>query len=212
MKNFVHVAACLFVIFPTLLAAQELDTVQGEEAVKWGARLAKLAAKIEKPQVKIDPDPDRTNGVHVPDTLGLMVVPQKDLKESEELAAKFKEDAGAAIGYLFAYRVAPVIDGKTPDAGHLRNLKVTDDEGAEHSVHVFLLAVRQLAGDDYRLYVYGSDAKPLVDAKFSEGTGPGPEPVAVHVTDTDHQKQQGTVVVTLFGKYQARFLAKHTED
>ena len=69
----------------------------------------------------------------------------------------------------------------------------------------------QLSDSDYRLYAYGSGDKPLVDAQFSEGTGPGAEPVAVEVTNIDENERQGDVVVTVFGKYQAKFRAGHVE-
>ncbi len=201
----------LMVIAVPLLLADDLVSIPTEEANKWGARMAKLAAKIENPQVKINADPTKANGVHVPDTLGLIVVPQKELKESEELAAKFKDASGAALAYLFTYHVVPVIDGKVADIKRLRTITVRDEDGVNHTIFVHLLAIRQLADDDYRLYVYGADKKPLVEARFSEGPGSEIEPVAVRVTETDEEQEQGTVVVTVFGRFEASFRAGHHE-
>ena len=115
------------------------------------------------------------------------------------------------MAYLFTYNVVPVIDGKAADVKHLRTVSVNDEDGVKRTIFVHLLAVRQVADDDYRLYVYGADKKPLVDARFSEGTGSELEPVAVRVKDADHGKKQGTVVVTVFGRFEASFRAGHHE-
>ena len=74
------------------------------------------------------------------------------------------------LAYLFTYRVVPVIDGKLVSADRLRTVKVSDNQGEEHTAFVFALTARQLADDDYRLWVDGAGNKPLVDVPFSEGT------------------------------------------
>ena len=213
MKMFaIPVMCCFVVLAPSFLLADELDLIPTEEAQKWGARLSQAAAKVENPQITIEADAIKANGVHVPDLLGMIVVPQKDLKESEELAKKFKNESGAALGFLFAYHLLPIIDGSPVDAKRLRTVKVNDDDSTEHKVYAHLLAVRQLAEDNYRLYLYGSDEKPLLDVKFSEGTGPGPEPVAIEIKDADERTRQGTAVVTVFGKYQASFRIGYEDE
>src|SRR5262249_10571088 len=131
--------------------------------------------------------------------------------ESEELAAKFKETKGASLAYLFLYHLTPVINGSGADLSRLYSVKLPDDDGQEHTVHVLLLAVRQLSDEDYRLYAYGHDDKPLVDARFAEGTGPGPEPTAVEIKEVNEQTEQGKLIVTVFGKYQASFTVAHRE-
>lgn len=213
MKMFaILVLSCFVVLAPSFVLANELDSIPTEEAQKWGARLSQAAAKVENPQVTIEADANKANGVHIPDLLGMIVVPQTDLKESEELAKRFKNESGAALGYLFAHHLLPIIDGSPVDAKRLRTVKVSDDDSPEHKVYACLLAVRQLAEDDYRLYLYGSDEKPLVDVKFSEGTGPGPEPVAIEVKEADEQTRRGTAVVTVFGKYQASFRIGYEDE
>ena len=189
----------------------DLTPIEPELAKKFGKILADEADKFEKPQVKITADADKANGVHVPDKVGVLIVPQKDLKESEELAAKFKADKGASLAYLFMYHVLPVIDGKPVEASKVRSVKIKDDNGGEHLIYVLLLSVRQLADDDYRLYCYGHDDKPLVESKFAEGTGPGAEPAAVEIKEPNEATMQGKLVVTVFGKYQASFTVGHKE-
>ena len=190
----------------------DLSPIEPELAKKFGKLLADQAAKFEKPQVKVEADADKANGVHVPEKVGVIIVPQKDLKESEELAAKFKAEKGTPLAFLFLYNVTPVIDGKPVDPSKIRSVKITDESGTDHTVYCMLLAVRQTSDDEYRLYAYGHDDKPLVDAKFSEGTRPDNEPVAVEIKDPNEQTHQGKLVVTVFGKYQASFTVGHKAD
>ena len=211
MGKIVLGAAVCF-LYPTFLVAQDIRPVPEDQARSIGAKLVELADKIDKPQVKIESDASKANGIHVPDKLGILVIPQKDLKESDELAAKFKAERGAPLAYLFAYRVLPVIDGKRIDASRVRTLKVTDKEGTERTAYVLLLSVRQTGEDDYRLYAYGTEDQPLVDAKFAPGDDAGTGPVVVEVKDPDEQTQEGNVVVTVFGKYRASFRAGYEGD
>ncbi len=212
MKTF-SLAIMLGLLFlPTIVAADELATIPTEQAQQMGAKIAEKAAKIEKLKFKIDPDSEKANGFHVPKKLGGLIVPQKDLKEGEELAAKFKIDPGASLAYLFVHHVVPIVDGKRIESDRLPSVTIADDEGKEHVVHVLLLSARQLSDDDYRLYVFGKDAKPLVDVKFAEGSGPGPVPVAVELKNPNETTREGTIVVTVFGKYQASFPAGYTGE
>jgi hypothetical protein len=185
--------------------ADGLMPIEPEQAKRFGKILSGEADKIEKPQIRISADPDKASGVHAPDKLGTLIIPQKDLKFNDELAAKFKEEKGASLAYLFLYHLTPVIEGGAADPSRLHSVKIADDNGQQHTVHVLLLAVHQLSEDDYRLVAYGHDEKPLIDARFAEGTGPGPEPTAVEIKEIDEQAQQGKMVVTVFGKYQATF-------
>jgi len=191
---------------------EDLKPIEAEVAKGFGKLMADEAAKFDKPQIKIEADADKANGAHIPDTIGVLIVPQKDLKESEELAAKFKADRGAPLAFLFLYRVAPVVNNATVDKSKLRPVKLADEQGKEHTVHTLLLSVRQVADDDYRLYAYGYNDKPIVDAKFSERTASGTNPVVVEVKDVDHDKRQGKLVVSVFGKYQATFTIGHMPD
>jgi hypothetical protein len=103
------------------------------------------------------------------------------------------------------------VNGQKLDASKLRTVSFQADDGSEHEVNVLLLSARQLSESDYRLYAYGTGDKPLIDAQFTEGSGPGAEPVAVEVTNVDEAERQGDVVITVFGKYQAKFRGAHSE-
>jgi hypothetical protein len=214
MKKFiVSVPLVVCLVLPVLAAVVDgLEPIEAELAHRFGKLLSDEADKISKPQIKISADADKAVGLHVPQKVGILVVPQKELKESEELAEKFKSDKGASLAYLFLYNLVPVIDGQPVDASRLRTVELADDEGNRHKVYVMLLAVRQVSEDDYRLHAYGHEEKPLVEAKFSQGTGPGAEPVAVEVKEVNEATHQGKLVLTVFGKYQAGFTCGHKAE
>ena len=214
MKKFVvSVPLVVCLVLPVLAAVVDgLEPIEPEMAHRFGKILSDEADKITKPQIKIVADPDKANGVHAPEKAGILVVPQKDLKESEELAEKFKTEKGASLAYLFLYHLTPVIDGQPVDASRLRSVELADDNGSKHTVYVLLLAVRQVAEDDYRLHAYGHDEKPLLDAKFSLGGVAGTDPISVEVKDINEATHQGKLVLTVFGKYQVGFTCGHKAD
>jgi hypothetical protein len=195
--------------FAAVSLQDKLDPIEPEKAREIGKKLAEAAAKIENPQVKIDPDADQAVGVHYPEKAGAILVPCKGVKEGNPDPA-VQTDPGAPLGYLFLYHITPSSNGKPADADKLRTVSVTDDKGNEHRIAVLLLAVRQVSEDDWRLYAYGQDKKPLVDAAFSENSGPGTQPVAVEVKEI--QDRHGKLVVTVFDKYQASFPVEHREE
>lgn len=178
---------------------EALQPVDGDFARAIGEKLAQEAAGFEKPRFKIDADSAKSVGLHVPDKLGLLVAPQKDLKEGE--TEGYAGETGKPLGYLFFYNMAPTVDGKAVDLARLHVVKFSNDEGKSFTIPTLLLSVRRVADDDWRLYAYGKEEKPIIDAKFSAGSGPGDKPVAVQVKDVDGRKD--TLVVTLFDKYQA---------
>ena len=214
MKKFiVSVPILVCLVLPVLAAVVEgLEPLEPEFAHRFGKILSDEADKIAKPQIKVAADPDKANGLHVPHKVGVLVVPQKELKESEELAAKFKTEKGASLAYLFLYNLVPVIDGQPVDPSRLHTVELADDQWSKHKVYLLLLAVRQLSDDDYRLHAYGHAEKPLLDAKFSEGAGSGSDPVGVEVKDVNEATHQGKLVLTVFGKYQASFTCGHKAD
>ena len=212
MKLIYSLLAISSMLVPSLLVAQEVEAIPEDFVRRLAPKLVEEAGKLDQPKIKIEADVEKANGVHLPGKLGALIVPQKELKESEELAAKFKSELGAPLAYLFVRELVPIVDGKKLDAAKMRTVSITDNDGKEHIVHVLSLAVKQLSEDDYRLHAYGIDGKPLVDVKFAEGTSSGPAPVAVELKNPNEAKREGSVVVTVFGKYQATFQAGFTGE
>ena len=190
------------------LAQAELESIDSETAKQVAEQFSEQVQKFKKPQVKVEPDPSQVNGVHKPGEAGVLIVPQKDLTE-DKLRDAAKSKAGAGVAFLFMYRLVPVVDGNGVAKEKMRSVTHTNENGDKTAIHCLILAVRQVSDKDRRLYVYGTDSKPLIDIPLSENAGPGTQPLAVEIKI---QNQEGKLFVTLFDKYQASFKVMHQPD
>jgi hypothetical protein len=188
--------------------AQDVEPVPTDVAQKFGEALVKAAAKIDKLQVKIEGDPANSVGVSVPEEGGVILVPQKGIDEENTPDMTVANGVPLAL-YFSTPNIVPMIDGKLIDRGKLHGVTVTDDQGKEHEANCMLLTVRKISDEDYRLYGFGKAAKPLIDVRFTDGKGPGTKPLAVEIKDIEGQT--GSLVVTVFDKYQAKFRGGVTE-
>jgi len=182
--------------------AEQLKEFEPQRAQRAAEILVSAAGKIEGPQVKIAADVSKAVGLRLRDD-GILAVPQKGLDEEKEDAA-VNTDPGAALGYLFmSPGFSLVVQDRCVEAQKLRNVAITDNQGTERTIACFLLAVRQVDDENWRLYVYGADKKPLVDVAFAEATVERPAPVALDIESVSGIR--GTLVVTVLGKYRAGF-------
>lgn len=186
--------------------ADELNEMGAELAQGYAKFLTEVMTKADGLQVKFDVDTDKAVGL-VREDEGIIVVPKKGLKDGDEPDAAVATEKGAGLAYIFmSQRFNPTIDGKPVDGAKLRKVKLPDEREAT----ALLVTVRRIGDDDWRLYVYGNDAKPLIDTTFGEaanqkGTG-------VDLSVRDPKKGVATLVLTLFGKYEAGFPIGHNFD
>ena len=196
-------AVCVILCVSSALA-QGPNTLDSEKAQRVAELLAPKATLIEAPQVKIEADPSQAAGLTFKNE-GILVVPKKGLKEKEkEDNAAVNTKQGAGFAYLFMSQAfCPVVEGKPAKADVLRTVRVVDGRGNERTVTCLLLAVRRIDDEDWRMYVYGAKKEPLVDAQFDEAERPNSGPVAIDVENAANN--EGTLAVTVFGKYKAGF-------
>jgi hypothetical protein len=184
----------------TSALAEDLEVLDGQIAQAFAQALMPAAEKVEKLQVKVEGDLEKACGVHKEQT-GLLLVPQKDIKPENEAV---NSDPGAPLSHLFmSDGFTVVVDGKPVDAAKLRTLSVMGPDGNEIKVRYLTLAARHTDDDVWHLYGYGTDAKPLIDARIGEGAGPGTQPLALEVKD--FEDNAGTAYVTIFDRYQCSF-------
>jgi hypothetical protein len=181
--------------------AEDLEILDPQIAQAFAQVLTEAAEKTEKLQVKVVGDCEKSCGVHQ-EQHGLILVPNKDISPENEAA---NSDPGAPLAHLFMSKgYTPVIDGKPVDASKLRTITFMGQDGNEQKVNYLALAARHTADDDvWHMYAYGSEDKPLVDARFGEGAGPGSQPLALEVKDIEDNT--GTAYVTVFDRYQCNF-------
>ncbi|MCS6975926.1 MAG: hypothetical protein NZM31_02795 [Gemmatales bacterium] len=160
--------------------------------------LCEKADKAEAP-IKIAGDPEKAMGLHEPEVAAAMVVPRTELK-ADNLPGVEKQD-GEPAGYLFLYKIAPVVSGKVMAVDKLPTVLLKTDDGVERTVIVLRLALRKEGEQDWKLLVFGSDKKPLVTSKFRAEANNSTLPLSLGTKDIEGD--QGTLIVTVFGKYAA---------
>ncbi len=189
--------------------AMDLEILDPQIAQAFAQALCESAEGIENPQVKVDPDLEKSCGVFmdVGEPVGLIIVPQKDITPENDAVNK---DPGAPLGHLFMSKgFAPVIDDKPVDAAKMRTIKFSGQDGTEQEVGYLTLAARHTDDDVWHLYAYGTDEKPLLDVQIGEGVGPGTQPIAIEVKDVEDNT--GTAYVTIFDMYQCSFKLNYTQ-
>ncbi len=180
--------------------AEDLEILDAQIAQAFAQVLTEAAEKLEKLQVKVEGDLEKACGVHREQT-GVILVPNKEISPENE---GVKKDPGAPVAHMFMSQgFNLMVDGKPLDSSKLRTLNVTTPDGNEIKVSYLTLAARNTDDDEWHLYAYGTDEKPVLDARIGEGTGPGSQPLAIEIKDFDND--EGTAYVTFFDRYQCSF-------
>lgn len=215
MKKFFVAAALGLALTAVQVQAQELTPADGEIAQQYGTILAEQFAKdVTEPQVKVDPNFEKA-GLLALGMEGLLIIPAKGL---DPATATENPDAdsekGAGLGILFVSpRFNPLIDGKPIEESKLRTLTFSDGQGTEQKATVLLLAAKHVEGEDWRLYVYGSEDKPLIEAQLgpAEEVGdPEKDVLTLHPKDVKDNKAQ--LEVKIFGIYSGSFEIGHNVE
>jgi hypothetical protein len=190
-----------------------LTELDPEIANRFGKGIHEKFAKESKDlQCKLEPNFEKASGLFNAETNeGIIVVPAKTFKEDRE-NKELEKDPGAAMCFLcMSQAYNPLIDGKPIDAKKLRKIKFDDQQGGEaREATCLLCTIRHLEGDDYELYVYGSDKAPLIKSTFGEANNAPKGDLALTIEDP--KKDSATLVFNIFGKYSASIPIAHKMD
>lgn len=183
-----------------------------EEFEKMGPEITELYAKylsenfdekVPGRQLKFAVEPAKAIGLHRNGQEGVMAVPAKGLKEDPNDPA-FESEKGAPLCYLFlTHTYAPIVDGKPIDPTRLNRFKINDEAGAERDAACMILTVKHVAGDEWRLLGFGSDAKPIVSSVFGQASKDGVKSVEMRVDAANDGKAK--LEMTVHKKYSAEF-------
>jgi len=177
----------------------EPQPIPEEFAVAVARRLCEKADKDEGAPLKITGDPEKAHGLHEPEVAAAMVVPRTELKMDN--LKNVDQPKGEPTGYLFLYKITLLLDNKPYPQEKLPTVVLKSDDGVERTVIALRLALRKDAEDDWKLLVFGKENKPLVTAKFRQEPNNSSLPLSLSAKDIG--ENQGTLVVTVFGKYAA---------
>lgn len=204
LKNATGFASLCLVLYALPSYAEELSVMEADTVQGYGQYLSDKFAEVKGHQVKVEPNMAAASGL-VLGNEGIIIVPTK-IEDNEENPA-VETESGGPLAYLFmSPRFNPLESDSKIDAKKLRTVQYEDD-GEVKEATCLILAVRHVEGDDWRLYVYGAEKKPLLDAKFSDAEQAKDRNLTIHVRDVKDGK--GTLVVTVLKKYEAAFAIGH---
>lgn len=179
----------------SMLMAQ--DRIPEEAALKY-AKLFVKQAKIENPQIAVEPDVEKPYGFRAGEG-GALAIPDKNL--SEDTVAK-ATDKPVPVAQLWMRRMTLVVDEKAAPNDRLRLVTVKVNE-EEHALPMFLVGASKKANGTLQLLIYGKDQKPLLSLPLEKIDGKVEAPVEIDGKKADDTR--GDVTVRLLGKYQAKF-------
>ena len=156
------------------------------------------AEKDTAAPIAVKADAEKAAGLYNRGKGGLIVVPQKNLKEGDFTGVS--DETGAPIAYLFLSKLGVAIDGK-PFAGKLFTTSIPVQNGANREIAVLRLSVKKENDTDWNLYVFGSDKKPIAKCAFREEAKETKDAISIDVKDFTDDK--GKLIVTVHGKYAA---------
>jgi hypothetical protein len=184
------------------MAAEKLGEMDSWTAQEYAQYLVEKFTEVKGQQVKLDANADEASGLSAGGE-GIILVPARGVKEGEENDAVHTEK-GAGLACLFmSPRFNPMVDGKQIAQEKLLSVNYTDQDGDEKLATCLLLAIRNVEGDDWRLYAYGKDKKPVIDAKFSMAEEEAEGVIAMVAKEAS--EKDAKLVFTLFGRYAANF-------
>lgn len=197
------IAMLLMIGAGSMARAEDLQAMSRDSAQLYAQHLSEMFERAnEERQVKFEIDPSQAAGLHVGGD-GILVVPAKGLKPGATDPAVESEKGGGLCYVFMSPCYAPLVDGKSIDAKKLRKVKYSDGQGGDREAICLVMSVRHVEGDDWRLYGYGAESKPLIDARFSESSENVEETLAMRVTSPKEGK--ANLALTLFKKYSASF-------
>lgn len=204
IRNFWTGVALLALLgFGSACQAEDLQAMSRESAQLYAQHLSELFDKDNKErQVKFEVDPSQATGLHASGD-GILVVPMKGLKEGEIDPAVETENGGGLCYLFMSPCFTPVVDGKPIDGKKLRRVKYSNGQGGEREAICLLVTVKHVGGDDWRLYAYGAEKSPVIDARFSESAENVDTTLAMRVNGAKDNK--ANLALTLFKKYSASF-------
>lgn len=186
-------------LFSCAAWADPLDPIPADVVAQIAPRLVEDAGKQADPPFKVDADADKATGLFRQGVGGLMVVPVKGLKADSLTGVDGPN--GAPAGYFFLHKLTPVVDGKPVDSAKFTTLILKDNNGNEREIATLRLAVKKVSDTEWKLLVFAKDKKPIITAAFREQANGSDQPVSLSAKEA--QNDQGTLTITMFGKYAA---------
>jgi hypothetical protein len=194
MKGVVAIVALLVVA--GLVRAQE--RIPSEVAQKFARLFVEQTAKLDAPQLKVEPDAERPYGLKK-DEMGALFIPDKRLS-AEALQKAGKEVL--PVGQLWVRGLTAVVNDQPVANDKLRIVTISADN-KDHALPLFLVGARRSADGELQLVVYGKDKKPLLHVPLRKAETRQELPVELEGRE---ENERGVLTLNLLGRYRAELV------
>ena len=193
--------------------AQELAPLEADIVQMYASILTENYSKLEGKQVEVEPDIDGATGLAL-GMEGIIIVPTKGLDPETAIGnPAAQSETGAPLAIVFmSPRFNPLVDGKAVDEDKLRTITFEDGEGNEQKATMLLISARNVEGDDWRMNVFGSGEKPLVEAQFGGAEDIPDEEETLAILVGEPKDNKAMLTVRVFGLYTASFEIGHNVE
>jgi hypothetical protein len=179
-------------------AAVEAEPIPDDFIKQFGLHTVQLfKEQFPTPPVKVDLDADKIQGVHVPDTMAVAVMPDKGLGEKTVAESKDKK---APLGVLLTMALSVEKDGVVVSGDKLATLEVVGLGKAP----TFFMDVKgdKEEGRTLELFSKKSD-EPVLTMPLTKKDGASKSALTVKLTNIDPEKKKAEAVFSVPGGYEA---------
>lgn len=179
-------------------AAVEAEAIP-EDFIKQFAPIAVqlMQQQFPTPPVKVDLDADKTQGMHVPDSLGVVLIPDRTLTEKTVAEAKDKK---APVAALIMRALSVEKEGAAVAADKVALLDVM----GTFKLPTFFLDVKGDKEEGRTLELYSKkDDEPVVTAPLTKKEGETKSTLTVKLTNIDPEKKKADAILRFPGGYEA---------
>jgi len=196
-------AALICLCSISVTVAEDLAAMEAEIAKLYAKHISDVFQKdLKNPAVKFEANSEKAKGFHVGHD-GILMVPSKALKEGE-IDPNVESENGAGVCFLFMSKCyQPLVNGKPIDESKLHTVKFNDGDGNSQEAIGLILTVKHVGGDDWRLFAFGKDKKPLISSPFGGSSGGATDYLDIKADSPKDMKSNLTL--TIAKKYSASF-------
>ena len=183
------------------LHAEELQAIPADEMAKATPLLMEANTRLGELPLKLELDAGKAMGLKTAE-VGLILIPDKRLKDEKADKADRKKNKGAAIpvGQLWTLKLSPMENGSVVPNDRLRLVKVATKE-KQRELAVYSLGIERSGKKAFQLALYAKEGSPVLRVPMTAAKSKGGAPVTLTARQTG--EHTGVVELTLLGRYKA---------
>lgn len=185
----------------SLICAEELQRLTGDELTKATQLLAEAGSRLESPPLKLELALDQAVGFKGGD-VGALLIPDKRFKfeREDKQARKQLKNEPIPIGQLWTAKLTPK-DKDTALANDKLRLVKVNTKDKELELAVFTLALERSGKREFQLLVYAQGSQPAIRIPLTTDRAKGAAAVTLSPRKTG--EASGVLELALLGRFKA---------